>query len=115
MEAIAKVNHLRQSPFKMRQVVDIVRGKNVDEALKVLAFTNRKAAIIISKAVNSAVANLSNNDGEYDADKLYIKTATVDGGPMMKRWKPAAMGRATPILKRSSHLTIVVSDEKKTR
>ena len=111
MEAIAKAKHLRQSPYKIRQVLDIVRGKNVNEAINILQYTNKKAAKFILKTLNSAISNLSVNDEPYDVDKFYVKTAFVDGGPMMKRWRAAAMGRAVRILKRSSHLTIIISQK----
>ncbi|MBC8213989.1 MAG: 50S ribosomal protein L22 [Candidatus Marinimicrobia bacterium] len=112
MEATARARHLRQSPYKLRFVMDLVRGKKVNDALTILRFTNKKAARYIIKTINSAVANLSSSEESFDADKLYIKTAFVDGGTPMKRWRPAAMGRATPILKRTSHITIIISDKK---
>ena len=99
MEFLAKSKHIRQSPRKIRQVVDIVRGKNVAQATKTLSFTNKKAATYVLKTINSAV------------DNLFIKSITVDGGPVFKRWKPAAYGRAVPRLKRTSHLTVVVSNK----
>ena len=111
MESVARAKHLRQSPYKIRQVLDIVRGKNVNEAIKTLRYTNKKAAKLILKTLNSAIANLSVNDEAYDVDNFYVKTAFVDGGPMMKRWRAAAMGRAVRILKRSSHLTIIISQK----
>ena len=111
MESLAKAKHLRQSPYKLRQILDLVRGKNVNEAIRTLKFTNKKAAKIILKTLNSAIANLSVNDEAYDVDNFYVKTAFVDGGPMMKRWRAAAMGRAVRILKRTSHLTIIISQK----
>ncbi len=112
MEAIARSRHLRQSPKKMRFVLDTVRNMNVNDALEKLTFMNKKAANSISKTISSAVANMAHNNETFDADSLYIKTAYVDEGPTMKRFRPAAMGRAVPIMKRSSHLTIVISDSK---
>ena len=111
MEYIAKSRHLRQSPRKMRQVVDIVRGKNVNHAIKTLSFLNKKAAIFILKTINSAVSNMISEDNNVNVDNLMIKTITVDGGPVFKRWKPAAYGRAVPRLKRTSHLTVVISNQ----
>lgn len=112
MEFIAKSNHLRQSPRKIRQVVNTVRGKSVAHAIKVLSFTNKKAAIFILKTLNSAVSNyISNSDVTGDVDNLVIKSISVDGGPVFKRWKPAAYGRAVPRLKRTSHLTVVISNK----
>ena len=112
MEAIAKTKHIRQSPKKMRQVLDTVRGKNVNDAITQLTFMNKKAAFLIKKTIQSAMANMQDVHDDFDADKLFVKTAFVDGGPTMKRWRAAAMGRAVPIMKRTSHLTIVVSDQK---
>ena len=113
MEAIAKARHLRQSPKKIRFVLDTVRNLRVNDALEKLNFMNKKAAISISKTISSAVANMAHNNETFDADDIFIKTAFVDEGPTMKRFRPAAMGRAVPIFKRSSHLTIVISDNKK--
>ena len=112
MEAVARARHLRQSPKKVRFVLDSVRNLSVNNALEKLAFMNKKAAFTISKTVSSAVANMANNNENFDIDKFYIKTAYVDEGPAMKRFRPAAMGRAVPIFKRSSHLTIIISDKK---
>jgi len=113
METVAKAKHIRQSPKKMRPVIDLVRGKSVNEALTLLQFTNKKAANLIRKTIQSAVANMTNNLDHQDVDDLFIKAAYVDGGPVMKRWRAAAMGRAVPIMKRTSHLTIILSDKKK--
>ena len=112
MEAVAKARHLRQSPKKMRFVLNTVRNLRVNDALEKLAFMNKKAAISISKTICSAVAILAQKNENFDADRIYIKTAYVDEGPTMKRFRPAAMGRAVPIFKRSSHLTIIISDKK---
>ncbi len=112
MEAIARSRHLRQSPKKMRFVLDSVRNMNVNDALEKLTFMNKKAPNSISKTISSAIANMAHNNEKFDADTLFIKTAYVDEGPTMKRFRPAAMGRAVPIMKRSSHLTIVISDSK---
>ena len=112
MEAIARARHLRQSPKKMRFVLDAVRNLGVDDALEKLAFMNKKAAYSISKTISSAMANMAQKNENYDSGNVYIKTAYVDEGPTMKRFRPAAMGRAVPIFKRSSHLTIIISDKK---
>ena len=109
MEYIAKSKHLRQSPRKIRQVVDIVRGKKVNQATRILSFTNKKAASFILKTLNSAVSNMLSQDNSVDVDNLKIKSITVDGGPVFKRWRPAAYGRAVPRLKRTSHLTVTIS------
>jgi len=110
METKAVARYLRVSPRKARQVIDLVRGRDVGDALSVLKYTPRKAARMIEKVINSAVANAEHNN-ELEADNLYIKKAFVDEGPTMKRWRARAFGRATMIRKRMSHITIVV-DEK---
>ena len=112
MEIKVKSNFLKQSPKKMRKVVDLVRGKNVVEALNILKFINKKAAMFIEKTIRSGIASVINQESNKDEDNLYIKVISVDGGPMSKRWKPAAYGRATPRLKRTSHLTIILSNIK---
>jgi len=109
MKALAQAKHIRQSPYKVRRVLDLVRGLEVDEARTVLKFTNRKAAGTIAKVLNSAVANAEHNFA-LDADELYVAEAYADEGPTLKRWRPRARGRATKIRKRTSHITIVVAD-----
>jgi len=112
MEAVAKARHIHQSARKVRQVLDEVRGKQVENAINLLHFTPKKAAKIIEKTLRSAVANAVNREGsEVDADKLFIKEAFCDEGPTMRRFRPRAMGRATIIRKRTSHLTIVVAEK----
>ena len=112
METKASSKFLRQSPKKMRQVVDLVRGKNVHDALKMLGFINKKAAIFVQKVIQSAMANMIVQENSGDIDNLFIKTITVDGGPVFKRWRPAAYGRAVPRIKRTSHLTVILSDQR---
>ena len=112
MQARSVVRNIQMSPRKMRVVADLVRGERVEEALDNLRFMPKKAAVIIRKAVESATANAEvKSDGEVDVDKLSIQTITVDGGTTLKRWMPRAQGRANRINKRTSHLTVVVSDE----
>ncbi len=112
MEAKAIIRQISMSPRKMRVVANQVRGQLVGEALIELGFMPKKAAGIIAKAVTSAAANAEDKSGgSADLDALVIKTITVDGGRMTKRFMPRAMGRANRINHRSSHLTIVVSDE----
>ena len=111
MEAVSKID-IRQSAKKVRLVLDEVRNAKVNDALNLLNFTNKKAAKNIYKTISSAVANLQNSEESCDVDNLYIKEAFINQGPTMKRFRPAAMGRATRILKRTSQLTIVISDEK---
>jgi large subunit ribosomal protein L22 len=112
MEAIAKARHIHQSARKVRQVLNEVRGIQVENAINKLHFTPKKAAKIIEKTLRSAIANAINREGsEVDADKLFIKEAFCDEGPTMRRFRPRAMGRATVIRKRTSHLTIVVAEK----
>ena len=112
MEFIAKSQHLRQSPTKMRQVVDLIRGKKINDALNILRYTNKKASMFIYKTVQSGVASIVSSEKTNDIDQFFIKTITVDGGPVFKRWRPAAYGRSTPRLKRTSHLTVIFSNKK---
>jgi len=113
MEARAIQRTVRQSPRKMRLVVDLVRGRQVNEAFAILKFSKKHAAKQVSKVLLSAVANAREaslrSDERLDEDTLIVKQATVDEGPALKRFSPAAMGRATPIKKRTSHVTIVVA------
>ncbi|MFP3902275.1 MAG: 50S ribosomal protein L22, partial [Acidimicrobiia bacterium] len=96
------------SPYKVREVLDLVRGLPVDEAEEVLQFTERAPAPVIQKGLASAVANAVNND-QLDGDNLYVSACYADEGPTLKRWRPRARGRATRIRKRTSHITIIVS------
>lgn len=110
MEVTAKAKYVRISPRKARLATDLVRGKRVEEALNILAFTNKAFAKRLAKLINSAVANAQNTT-KMDVDTLWIKRIYVDGGPILKRYMPRAMGRATMIRKRTSHITVVL-DEK---
>ena len=105
MIAKAKLRHLRVSPRKVRLVADLIRGKGVEEALNILQFTNKVSSQPLAKLLKSAVANADQKDG-VDVDRLFISDLRVDGGPTIKRFRPRAMGRATPILKRTSHISI---------
>jgi large subunit ribosomal protein L22 len=109
MEALAKHNFSRTSAQKARLVVDLIRGKGVDQALEILTFSNRKAANIVKKVLESAIANAEHNEGA-DIDDLRVSKIFVDDGPTMKRIMPRAKGRADRVLKRSSHITVVVAD-----
>jgi large subunit ribosomal protein L22 len=100
---------VRQSPYKVRRVLDLVRGLPVEEAEHVLRLTNRAAAKPIAKTLQSAVANAEHNHA-LDADELYIAEAYADEGPTLRRFKPRARGRATRIDKRTAHITIVLSE-----
>jgi large subunit ribosomal protein L22 len=110
MNARAQAKFIRQSPNKVRRVLDLVRGLPVDEAQAILQFTNRKAATTIKKVLDSAIANAEHNFA-LDRDELFIAEAYADEGPTLKRWRPRARGRATQIRKRTSHITIVVADD----
>ena len=103
----------RQSPYKMRLVIDQIRGKDVNEALTLLAFSKKHAAREITKVLKSAVANVEYQarqaDDSVDVDQLYVKHAIINEGRKLKRWMPAAQGRATPIHKRTSHIEIIVA------
>jgi large subunit ribosomal protein L22 len=111
-DAVAIQRGTRQSPYKMRLVIDQIRGKNVNEALGLLKFSKKHAAVQIAKTLNSAVANAEyaarQNNESLDVDTLFVKHAIVNEGPKIKRFMPAAQGRATPIQKRTSHVHIVV-------
>ena len=109
METQAVLRHARISPQKARLVADQVRGMQVEKALNVLKFSNKKAADLIKKVLDSAIVMLSISDGA-DIDELKVSTIFVDEGPTMKRIKTRAKGRADRILKRSCHITITVAD-----
>ncbi|MEW6572444.1 MAG: 50S ribosomal protein L22 [Bacillota bacterium] len=110
-ESKATAKYLRVAPRKARQVVDLIRGKEIGEALSVLRFTPQKAAKLVEKVVRSAVANAEHN---YDmaADELVVLKAYVDQGPTLKRYKPRAYGRANIMRRRTSHITVVVGERK---
>lgn len=112
-EARAVLRYVRVGPRKVRLVVNMIRGKNAAEALSLLKFSPRHAARIVEKLLKSAVANAEQKE-MGDVDKLVVSSAFVDGGPTLKRFQPRAMGRASAIHKRSSHITLVLSggDEK---
>ena len=109
MEARAVARYIRISPRKVRLIMDEIRGKKIEEALNQLSFAPQKGAFILKKLINSAVANAEQNF-EMDVDRLYIKRIYADEGPTLKRFRPRAMGRATRIRKRTSHLTVVLDE-----
>ena len=109
MEARATAKYIKISPRKARQVVDIIRGKKADEALSLLQFVPKKASRLVYKVLKSAVANAENNLN-LESDNLVVSKAYVDQGPTMKRIRARAMGRANVSRKRTSHITIAVSD-----
>ena len=110
MEVAARLKGARISAQKARLVADQVRGKGVEDALDLLTYSNKKAAHIIKKVLDSAIANAENNEGA-DVDELKISSIYVDEGMTMKRLRPRAKGRADRILKRSCHITVKVADE----
>ena len=109
MSTSAKLTNSRLSPQKMRLVADQIRGLPVERALDVLTFSNKKAATVIKKVLESAIANAEHNDSA-DIDDLKISEILVDAGPTMKRLRPRARGRADRIIKRTSHLKVTVSE-----
>ncbi len=110
-EVRATAKYVRVAPRKARLVVDQIRNKSVEQALELLQFNNRAAAVPVAKVVNSAVANAENNHGLRGAD-LVITAAYVDEGPTLKRFRPRAKGSASRINKRTSHITVVVAPRK---
>ncbi|ABO48769.1 LSU ribosomal protein L22P [Desulforamulus reducens MI-1] len=111
MEAKAIAKFIRVSPRKARMVVDLIRGKKVEEALAILRYTPNKAAAAVTKVVKSAAANAEHNN-DMDKEELVVSQIFVDQGPSLKRMMPRAMGRADIIKRRTSHITVVVSDKK---
>ncbi|KAF0177707.1 MAG: large subunit ribosomal protein L22 [Nitrospirae bacterium] len=111
MEAKAILRYARITPRKARRVVDLIRGKRAADAILSLRFMPYRGAKLIEKVLKSAMANAEQKNAHLDIDKLRVKIALVDQGPMMKRMEPRAMGRANMIKKKSSHITIVVAEE----
>ncbi len=113
MEAVAKLKNCPMSPRKMRLVVDLIRGKSIDDALGILKYTNKEAAKWLEKLLISAVANWEyKTENSADDFDLYIKTAFSDGGTMLKRFRPAPHGRAHRIRKRTNHVTLIIENKK---
>jgi large subunit ribosomal protein L22 len=110
MESRASLRYVRISPRKVMQVVDLIRGQDINNAIALLKFSEKGSARIVKKVLDSAIANATET-GEIDLDNLYVKRAFVDQGPMMKRFRAAPMGRAHMYRKRTSHITIIL-DEK---
>ena len=113
MEALAKSRHIRQSVKKIRFGIELIKGLSAENAIRKLEFVNKKSAQHINKTIKAAVANLLHKDAQINRDGILIKTIYAEAGPTMKRFRPAAMGRATPILKRTSHLTVIVENKEK--
>lgn len=111
MQAKAVAKSVRIAPRKARLVIDLIRGKEVGEAIAILRHTQRGASPVVEKLINSAVANAEHNY-EMDPDNLYISEAFVNEGMTLKRFRPRAQGRATQINKRTSHITVVLSEKK---
>jgi large subunit ribosomal protein L22 len=110
MEVKAVARYVRISPQKVRKIVGAVKGKPVEAGINSLKFMPQKAAAIVEKTLRSAVANADHNN-ELDVDALFIKNITVDQGPSLKRFRARARGRGSRILKKTSHITVVVADE----
>jgi large subunit ribosomal protein L22 len=112
MEARANLKYLRITPRKVRAVADLIRGKKVGTALAQLAYVEKRAALPVAKLLRSAVANADQaSKGQVDVDQLYVKELQVGQGPSLRRFMPRAMGRAFKVLKKTSHISIVVGDE----
>jgi large subunit ribosomal protein L22 len=109
MDIKARARYLRISPQKLRLVARPLSGKKVDEALSLLKFTNHKGARLMLKVVQQALANAEQRS-QVDVDTLVVKAIAVDGGPVLKRFMPRAMGRVNRILKRTSHITVVLTE-----
>ena len=113
MEAKAEARYIRVSPQKARLVVDLIRGKNVNEALMTLKFTNKpKSTREIEKVVKSAVANATQKDENIDVDNLFVERCFINEGPRLKRIRPAPMGRAYRYQRRTAHITIELGERK---
>jgi len=110
METVARAKYIRISAQKVRLVADLIRGKKVEDALNLLMFTPKSSAPVIAKVLKSALANAGQKQG-VDVDTLVVKRITVDEGPTMKRFRARAMGRGTRILKRMSHITVIVEED----
>ncbi len=109
MEAVARARYIRMSPRKVRQMIDVIRGRDAQEALAILKSSPRKSSHILKKVLESAMANAENNFN-MNQDALYVYRAYVDEGPTIKRFRPLGMGRGTIIKRRTSHITIIVKE-----
>jgi large subunit ribosomal protein L22 len=109
MEVKASLKYARVGAQKARLVADLVRGKDVSDALKILKFSDKKTAVFIKKLIESAVAN-ADVKGTVDSDNLFVKTISVDSGPSLKRFRPRAQGRAYGVMKKTSHINLVLGE-----
>ena len=110
MEAVAKLKYARVGAQKARLVADLVRGKEVGQAIKTLTFLNKKSSLMIKKLIESAVDN-ADYKKTMDLDKLFVKTIYVDKGPVLKRFRPRAQGRAYGVRKQTSHINVVLEEK----
>jgi len=112
MEAKAVAKYIRMSPRKVRRVADLIRGKNVGDALNILHYTRKAASLPLEKTLRSAIANMLNVEGssKVDPDDLFVKEIRIDEGVTLRRFRAASMGRAVRIRKRTSHITIKVAE-----
>jgi large subunit ribosomal protein L22 len=110
MEVKAKARYLRMSPKKVRLIIDLIRGLDVQTARTQLRFQKKAASVPVLKLLESAVANAKHNFN-LDEQDLFIKTITADGGPTLHRWRPRAFGRSAPIRKRTTHLSVILSEK----
>jgi large subunit ribosomal protein L22 len=112
MQGRAETKYIRMSPRKMRRVADLVRGKRVEDAINILHFTRKSAALPIEKTIRSAVANVINIEGssKVNIDNLVVKNVMIDAGPTLKRFRPMSMGRGGRIRKRTAHITVLLEE-----
>ncbi len=113
MEAIARVRNLRGSARKARLILDLIRGKKIDDAKKILTFSKKGFAPKVDKLLKSAIATVTENESKAELNNYYITRAFADDGPIMRRFMPRAMGRATIIRKRTCHITLTISPKEK--
>lgn len=113
-EAVARARYVKSAPQKVRLVADMVRGKGAKDAVAILQFTPKRAAQVVEKVVQAAIANAENNHN-LNVDNLIVHRIYVDGGPVMRRFRAGSMGRATPIRKKTSHITVVVKEREEVK
>ncbi len=113
MKAVAKQKYVRMSPLKVRRVLNMIKGKNVEEALNILHFTPKRAAGAIEKTLRSAVSNFYDRDesGTISTSDIFVKSASVDQGPTLRRFRPMSMGRVGRIRRKTSHISITIEDK----